>query len=153
MGGGRTTTVAKLDWADFVPSSEAEGEGEGERAYDIIFAADVVYEPSHVSLVHATIAALLRFPSPGAVPPACHLVLPLRPTHVTEHTAFDRLFPSNREGGTGEERCEKSDTEARHWRLVAKERREESATDGFGKRGDDREAKYWIYRIEWERVG
>ncbi|KAI5776519.1 S-adenosyl-L-methionine-dependent methyltransferase [Geopyxis carbonaria] len=57
-GGGGSVEVAELDW--FAVAAAAEGEAQGEGAYDLVVTADTVYEPSYVGALVETAWRSLR---------------------------------------------------------------------------------------------
>ncbi|KAI0640697.1 hypothetical protein C8Q79DRAFT_921059 [Trametes meyenii] len=69
-----------------------------DQPFDIIIGADIVYEPVHASWIGDTVSALLRRPDAveGYFTSAFHLLIPLRPTHVSESRAIDEVFPRAR---------------------------------------------------------
>jgi predicted nicotinamide N-methyase len=106
--GGQVTICARhLDWQYFVasPFNFRDHKGQGipkldetlRQRFDVIFGADVVYEPHQASWLKATVEALLRRPSmslPLSTPqPRFHLVVPLRPTHLKEYASITAAFP------------------------------------------------------------
>ncbi|KAH8827352.1 putative methyltransferase-domain-containing protein [Flagelloscypha sp. PMI_526] len=78
-----------LDWSDPEKSSLAH-----EEPFDLLFGADIVYEPEHAGWIRNTVARYLmmeRFTS-KETSPAFHLLMPLRPTHTTENATVESLF-------------------------------------------------------------
>lgn len=146
--------IKKLDWASCLSLQAPPGFA---RQFDIILAADVVYEPDHVRLVHAAVSCLLRFPEPGRDAPSFHVVVPLRPTHAAEHDGFDEVFSVDAPGSG----WIVPDDTGRRWRLVTVSRRERTADDGFGgKTGRPASAvsrskvtQYRMYCIQWQAIG
>ncbi|GAA5995475.1 uncharacterized protein JCM10292_005196 [Rhodotorula paludigena] len=156
--------VKRLDWRDYLSPASAPPDSE---RYDLLLGADLAYEPGQATLLHAAVSSLLRFPPPppalaGTAAPTFWLCIPLRPTHTAEQAELTSLFPlpSNppdpalvRRRPT--EEAGKSDA----YRLVSREREELRGPDGFGGRavrgrvGAKGEMRYWVLRIEWERVG
>ncbi|KAI0676147.1 hypothetical protein C8Q78DRAFT_964289 [Trametes maxima] len=84
-----------------------------DKPFDIVIGADIVYEPIHASWIRDCVSALLRRPDPveGHSTPVFHLLIPLRPTHVSESRAIDEVFPRARgtvigiEPGTAPKLC------------------------------------------------
>ncbi|SCZ96842.1 BZ3500_MvSof-1268-A1-R1_Chr4-1g06775 [Microbotryum saponariae] len=150
--------VSKLDWSDHqsalgsIRSHSKEG---GRKVYDLIVAADVIYEPDHVGLIHSTVAALLRQPDPRSTTTrfgeggTFHLALPLRSTHGLEMEAFEKTFPRVSSERDGREESGGGGGEA--WRLavVSEELiRAEKGDDGF-ESGNGVE-EYRLVRIRWD---
>ncbi|PIL24644.1 hypothetical protein GSI_12528 [Ganoderma sinense ZZ0214-1] len=81
-----------------------------DRPFDVIFGADVVYEPSHAIWIRDTVAALLPRCQPHPIlaqsesrAPRFHLVMPLRPTHTSESRMVEEAFPPVGTGGARSE--------------------------------------------------
>ena len=139
------TTVEKLDW-----STCLDRRVRVER-FDIIFGADLVYDLTHVALLHASVSSLLALPTLSTCP-TFHLVLPVRSTHEFEMEIFDSAFP----------RPEASTAEfvgsmhpmfgvTSKWvdcRLVSKKRREMIGADGF----KNKASRYIVYEIVWQAL-
>ncbi|KAI5476481.1 hypothetical protein MNV49_007728 [Pseudohyphozyma bogoriensis] len=139
-------SISKLDWSAFPSTTNGPHDVvPDEGRFDTILGADLVYEPQHTTWVHATVSSLLAFPSPSNPHPTFHLVLPLRSTHVAEHTAFDKMFTRENAKAIEDER-------GKRWRLVTKSREDASGADGFGGKDEARKVGYWVYRIGWEEV-
>ncbi|OSD04928.1 hypothetical protein PYCCODRAFT_1433261 [Trametes coccinea BRFM310] len=89
-----------LDWSLF---SEGAREASTSAApfdvrFDVIFGADIIYEPTHARWIRDTVAALLRQPASyggkmESTSPRFHLLIPLRPTHVSESRTVEEVFP------------------------------------------------------------
>ncbi|KAI9067917.1 hypothetical protein FKP32DRAFT_1562755 [Trametes sanguinea] len=94
-------TAHPLDWSLF--SEDALTKASALAApfdvrFDVIFGADIIYEPAHAGWIRDTVAALLRqSPCPGgrmdSTSPRFHLLIPLRPTHVSESRTVEEAFP------------------------------------------------------------
>jgi len=140
-----TVTVSHLDWKD--PSSYDTKFDEG--SFDIILAADVIYDPHHARWIKGVVKRLLVKPLPcdGGV---CSgemlgsgtfwLFIPVRTTgrHEGMIDTVRELFPSVRFGmGLSESTC---------LELVIVDSEEISRRDGIG-RAD--EVGYQLYRIGW----
>ncbi|GAA5899681.1 uncharacterized protein JCM6883_005953 [Sporobolomyces salmoneus] len=158
--------VETLSWDDYNPQLDLGGKQENdsrrivpeEKRYDVILGADLVYESKQAESLWNAVAAHLRFPSKSSStstqsPPALHLVIPLRPTHVNESIAVDTVFPSPETRiGQDQARIVRNE-DGERWRSIAREREEFSAADGFGSRGrGEKIIQYRSYRIEWEKV-
>lgn len=76
--------VLPLDWSQFSSPSPSPPPI---PPFDVILAADVVYEPTHAALIHSCVNHLL------AKTGTFHLVLPLRRTHDFETDAVSQAFP------------------------------------------------------------
>lgn len=149
--GSTDVAVKRLDWTDFHEGRSARS---STRQYDYVFGADLVYEPQHLEWLHATVSALLRFPSTDSPTlPTFHLVLPLRSTHASEHDGFDAAFSAEGDGMEGRDRF---DAEGRKWRLTTLERTDATGEDGFGgareRAAEGKVSRYWVYRIGWRRA-
>ncbi|KDE02373.1 hypothetical protein MVLG_07061 [Microbotryum lychnidis-dioicae p1A1 Lamole] len=151
--GGR---VSKLDWSDHQSDSgliRCHTKEEGRKVFDLIVAADVIYEPDHVELIHSTVAAFLRQPDPRSTRfeegGTFHLALPLRSTHGLEMETFKKTFPrvssernGRKESGGG--------GGGGAWRLAIgddKLIRAENGDDGLGSGNGVQE--YRLVRIRW----
>lgn len=108
--------TSKLDWNDLGVMQEVE--------FEIVLAADTVYEPTHGQLLHDVIRKVLH---PAG---AFHAVVPHRPTHSADIEAFERAFRS------GDSR-------------PASERRPIIAYNETLHVEDDEPLDYVYYRIEW----
>ena len=137
------TTVGKLDWSIYL--GQNHGRPTPEHRFDIILGADLVYDLSHIALLHATVASLLAWPTP-ATRPAFHLALPARSTHSKETEAFDSAFP--RQEATTKESGGIQDEYGKEWRLVSRRRREMVGEDGF----QNKASRYIVYEIVWQAV-
>lgn len=157
-----SSRVQTLRWDDFLTRGGGLREGGGGRAadvpggdarYDVILGADLVYEAKQAESLWAAVASLLRFPvsTLEADRPAFHLVIPLRPTHVHESESVDKVFPPS--SSCGDEARSVRCLDGKRWRLVARERQELRAPDGFGRMGEsERIVPYRLYRIEWQEL-
>ncbi|KAI0630469.1 hypothetical protein C8Q77DRAFT_1133220 [Trametes polyzona] len=95
--------VHPLDWSAFSGPTQSLPARQPplDEPFDIIFGADIIYEPAHARWIRDTVAALLRRPdNDGLEPhatqrgaPRFHLLIPLRPTHVSESRAVEEVFP------------------------------------------------------------
>lgn len=132
--------VKRLDWYDY----STDGNTEEEEPFEVILAADVIYEPAHVAGVLSTVSHFLRLDAAACL----HLVLPLRPTHVDVHCNFDSAL------GAAESTYARMDKNGVRWRLATREKLDAEGDDGFGGVGRAKGTKvdrYWVYRIGWER--
>ena len=136
------TSRKELDWADFISRPHKI---EPADKFDIILGADLVYDLSHITLLHATVAALLAFPTPTSRP-RFHLVLPARSTHSQELEVFDRAFPTP--SSIAEGFVMRQDAEERACRLVSWKRREMVGADGF----QNNASRYIVYEIGWQAL-
>lgn len=145
-------SIMPLDWSTFY-TSRLDPQPTRPRYYTI-FAADVIFEPSHVPWIHATVSALLDFPSSSSPSPTLHLILPLRRTHSDHTLRFDAAF-SPADIGRAEETEERTsvDEEGQRWRLSTQDRMTLRGPDGFGTGKEVRDdGEYWLYRIGWIKV-
>ncbi|KZS93348.1 hypothetical protein SISNIDRAFT_454519 [Sistotremastrum niveocremeum HHB9708] len=76
--------VCKLDW------SQATNGPPFDEAFDLIVAADVIYQDMHAEYIHGTVSRLLR-KAHGA---KFFLILPLRPTHEQHNQSVEQSFPA-----------------------------------------------------------
>jgi hypothetical protein len=136
--------IRKLDWLE-IHSRPLTGSTKLDETdqFDYIFAADVIYEPLHVSWIYSTVTALLRLPVNGQPQPRFHLVLPIRSTHSLETTTFETKFDPHRLIDIT------STDQKRGHRLVTKRNRTFWARDGFGAGGSEMR-QYLVYEIGWE---
>ncbi|PFH46934.1 hypothetical protein AMATHDRAFT_68785 [Amanita thiersii Skay4041] len=117
-------TACFLDWSNFSkpyqpPSTILTGSQDRSlqlfnEKYDVIFGADIIYEPEHTAWIKSCVSTLLRIPDrdtnvnvgthprsplnehfePEQKPhPAFHLMIPLRSTHLKESQSVELLFP------------------------------------------------------------
>lgn len=86
--------VRALDWREFLDHPRVSSPEDGLAApFDVIVAADVVYEAEQCSWLSACVSSLLR-PAQGNVPSGVfHLVVPVRPTHAVESGLIEAAFP------------------------------------------------------------
>lgn len=150
--------VSRLDWREVAAAWTPTSSPPQSERYDLLLAADVIYEPLHLTWLHPTISSLLRFPTANSPPPSLWLLLPLRPTHSLETRAVARAFsraPRAAEGegsDVGEELRGRwtKDGEGRRWVLRMGERGEVRARDGFSAMGNAGGVRlHWMCRIEW----
>lgn len=172
--------VQELDWRDFVPLPIRAGVAPhgaptslSTPRYDVILGSDLAYERGQATLLHAAVAAHLAFPEENRPPsvtvasrasarPACHLVLPLRPTHKVEMQEIESCFPQV--GPTAldpisDPALVRFGPDGRAYRLSTAARREIVAPDGFDSSHGRRLARpgagemtYEIRRIQWAIV-
>ena len=108
-------SAMQLDWQSFLTPMNTRDESYQESTppippcdalldhqFDVIFGADVVYEPHQAFWIKATVSSLLRRPHAQTVPKApgeiasdsrFHLVIPLRATHEPESASVFATFP------------------------------------------------------------
>jgi len=97
--GSVSVSAHVLDWAKF-PALDAP-DAPFDEPFDLIFGADIVYEAEHAHWIKNCVEKLLRKPSPsGRLPPAFHLIIPLRPTHTLESSTVEEVLSSSGKGGT-----------------------------------------------------
>ncbi|KAI8985644.1 hypothetical protein BD414DRAFT_488762 [Trametes punicea] len=97
---GISISAHSLDWSLF---SDAAADlttlvAPLDAPFDIIFGADIIYEPAHARWIRKTVSLLLRRPVGSGAPsdhaePRFHLLIPLRPTHVSESRTVEEVFP------------------------------------------------------------
>ncbi|KAG2072064.1 hypothetical protein BDR04DRAFT_1097347 [Suillus decipiens] len=86
----RSITTHFLDWSSF---STAPRPDYLAYSFDVIFGADIIYEPQHAVWIRDCLKGLLRRPSDMTVSPAAfHLVIPLRSTHAFESSTVESVF-------------------------------------------------------------
>lgn len=108
-----TLTVRPLDWLSYVttgplvtvgrdgtrdrsasPSLLAEPSERNAARWDVLIAADCVYETHHAGWIKETVKALLRLPDGDDLDGGVfHCFMPLRPTHVREVESVQLAFP------------------------------------------------------------
>ncbi|KAG8978814.1 hypothetical protein FRB94_014803 [Tulasnella sp. JGI-2019a] len=139
--------------------------------FDIIFGADVIYEPAHALWIKSTVQQLLRRPESASPLPSdvtasgnnapsgpflqrtaafFNLIMAVRPTHTEETYSVPALFPtkdavlSERGKARGDKETETKGYEA----VLAID--EDMEVVGMGETGRDEDAvRYLIYRIGW----
>ncbi|KDQ20775.1 hypothetical protein BOTBODRAFT_26794 [Botryobasidium botryosum FD-172 SS1] len=93
-----TLRVHELDWKQVhdTPSTQRLSPPL-DSPFDVILAADVIYEMDHAEWIKSTVERLLR---PGG---QFHLIIPLRPGHSREANTVERVFPmaGSSSGGVG----------------------------------------------------
>ncbi|KAF8340667.1 uncharacterized protein EI90DRAFT_3036407 [Cantharellus anzutake] len=84
---------------DFRGVTDPEGEKMRAHSFDLVLAADVVYELQHAEWLKATVQSLLRYPGHDATTtsqsvnnPLFHLVAPIRHTHRAELESIVQVF-------------------------------------------------------------
>ncbi|KAJ3496918.1 hypothetical protein NMY22_g19752 [Coprinellus aureogranulatus] len=108
--GNVSCTSAPLDWSSFPSTPPSELDESFKEPFDVVFGADIVYEPQHAEWIRGCLERLLAKPSPtkdskqeqqGAF---FHLLIPLRHTHTAESESVEKVFPVYTPGGgEGEE--------------------------------------------------
>ena len=90
----------RLDWELFSNDPKSRTDSLLSRPFDMIFGADIIYEPNHALWIKECLNFLLRRPdfsydpSATGLPPAFfHLVIPLRRTHRLESDSIEKVFP------------------------------------------------------------
>ncbi|KZW02927.1 S-adenosyl-L-methionine-dependent methyltransferase [Exidia glandulosa HHB12029] len=104
--------VRALDWRDYANANSNSADpttSSCERdtaslppAFDVIVAADVVYEAEQCSWLSACVRALLRRPQGDKPSGVFHLVVPVRPTHAIETELVEAAFPLRKPGAVYE---------------------------------------------------
>ncbi|PWN51372.1 hypothetical protein IE53DRAFT_410224 [Violaceomyces palustris] len=86
---------------------EGKGGAEEDGRFDMIIAADCIYDTSHPSWIRSVAEAFLSRPRGGHLvedddrfPPTLHMIVPLRPTHTKELESIYQVF-SKAGGGEG----------------------------------------------------
>jgi len=83
-------TTHFIDWSSFSTSHQPDCPP---HPFDVVFGADIIYEPQHAVWIRDCLKRLLRRPSEGtSSPTAFHLVIPLRPTHTFESGTVESVF-------------------------------------------------------------
>jgi hypothetical protein len=108
---GGTLTVRPLDWLSYVSSGPLVTVGRdgtrdrsaspslvgedraSEGRWDVLIAADCVYETHHAGWIKEAVKALLRLPDADDDGGVFHCFMPLRPTHVKEVESVQLVFP------------------------------------------------------------
>ena len=141
-----TISIEALDWQYFFDHKEDNTllGAPFNEPFDIIMAADVVYQPAHAEWVACTARKLLRRPAShstgdGRPPPAFHLISPIRPTHLHTSASIEEAFPYR-------DRALSSSGTGQAPRLEIVEVKHSARSKGVG-RAD--ESSYREYKIEW----
>ncbi|PVF95696.1 hypothetical protein CPB86DRAFT_710768 [Serendipita vermifera] len=142
-------SVQPLDWTTYPTLDESD-------SYDVIFGADIVYEPEHAELVQNVVKKLLRKPwqvrSGEEQDPENErfvqggifwLIFPLRPTHDVEVKCIERIF-GNEITSTPQERS--PTTAGAEWDLGILDIQTLQRRKGIG-RAD--EVSYRLLKIGW----
>jgi len=130
-------SVHQLDWSAFTQDAEV-----GMIPFDLIFAADVVYEAEHCGWLKACVSRLLRRPSSSDVHEhVFHLVIPLRSTHTFEIKAVEEAFPLVSSSSVSKEEGE--------FQLVALDVEEITRKVETGGQMSAKEMMYRWYKIGW----
>ena len=112
--------------------------------FDIVFGADIVYEPQHAVWIHDCLMSILSYPDGSNEDPVFHLVIPLRPTHTFESNTVEEVFGSK---GRGLEESQRELTILSKESIVC-----EAYEDGRSERSrTDDDVEYVYYRIGWTR--
>jgi len=96
-----TVTIHSLDWSRFGP--EDTKSHPFIHPFDLVFGADVIYEPEHAKWIRSCLTYLLRKPSDLSrsdyhkSSALFHLVSPLRPTHSSESNYIETIFSRGEE--------------------------------------------------------
>lgn len=147
--------VISLDWNYYHLSRTADAiysPSQAER-YDTIIGSDLVYEPNHMVLLHATVSSLLRFPnSSSEFVPTFHLIMAIRSTHAEESNSVLRAFSTASYDESMNVEWAKDfefsiDEEGTRWRLIAKTITLLTAPSGFLK-----ESEFRLFEIGWQRL-
>ncbi|OJA12362.1 hypothetical protein AZE42_04334 [Rhizopogon vesiculosus] len=85
-------TTHFLDWSSFSTTASPRPSSLS-YPFDVVFGADIIYEPDHAVWIKDCLKQLLRRPSERTLSPAAfHLVIPLRPTHTFESSTVESVF-------------------------------------------------------------
>ena len=168
-------TSHRLDWSHF-SSTYATGNPNPpnkpfDEPFDVIFGADIIYELDHASWIKSCLSVLLRKPDHPEIdiinnnnmymnrdPPAFHLVIPLRPTHVKESHTVELVFPFSEwcqgvRGGLGDDAARVVRGGSLEMCVLSKEvilcEAEDEEGDGDGGDGEDGGVSYVYYKIGW----
>ncbi|KAJ3854232.1 hypothetical protein EV368DRAFT_37229 [Lentinula lateritia] len=156
-----------LDWSSFSsPSDTTSGADTSSTVglFDVIFGADIIYEPLHASWIRKVVQNTLRKPSSEKDYPdrnktnrqggVFHLVIPLRPTFVAESNTIEQEF---RFGGPGSDKV-KNDLVILSREIIVCDAEEEeeddidqySVSDDVGNQaGEGNIVRYAYYIIGW----
>jgi len=91
-----TVTIHSLDWSQVGPGDTRSYPFT--NPFDLVFGADVIYEPEHAKWIHSCLTYLLRKPSQLSrsdyhnSSALFHLVSPLRATHSSESNYIETIF-------------------------------------------------------------
>ncbi|KAI0360910.1 hypothetical protein OH77DRAFT_1418956 [Trametes cingulata] len=103
-----------LDWSTYSTEgiTRPVTESPFDVPFDIIFGADIIYEPTHARWIRDCLTVLLRRPigaasdAEVALIPRFHLLIPLRPTHLLEVRTVEEVFPhSSGSSGAATDLC------------------------------------------------
>lgn len=87
---------AQSDWARQLDI------GSCQHSFDLIVAADCIYDPVHPLWIRSVAESLLKpADPPSGVQPLLHIMVPLRPTHQAEMQAVYEAFAADRPGERG----------------------------------------------------
>lgn len=138
----RSITTHFLDWSSF---STAPRPDCLTYPFDVIFGADIIYEPQHAVWIRDCLKGLLRRPSDMSVPPAAfHLVMPLRPTHAFESSTVESVFLKA---------CDVDPNSDADLVIVSKESITcDAHGDYMGGRGLGEDVEYVYYKIGWSNA-
>ncbi|KAG8216766.1 hypothetical protein J3R82DRAFT_7010 [Butyriboletus roseoflavus] len=134
-----------LDWSSFSPTmTETLPIPVLSAPFDVVFGADIVYEPQHAVWIRDCLTSLLSYPDGSNKDPAFHLVIPLRPGHTLESSTIEEVFSSKGRGSKGSQR---------ELTILSKESIVcEAYGDGKSERSNtDNDVEYVYYRIGWTR--
>ncbi|TFK47427.1 hypothetical protein OE88DRAFT_1666207 [Heliocybe sulcata] len=141
-----------LDWSQFSVSSLQLDAPPFDEPFDLILGADIVYEAEHALWIKRCVEKLLKKPACAAseVPPAFHLVIPLRATHAVESGTIERVFAC-----ADSEAAKVSSGEGGHvWdlRITRKDSIVCDGEDNVRFPSDGHEVEYAHYTIGWIKV-
>ncbi|WFD34423.1 hypothetical protein MCUN1_001264 [Malassezia cuniculi] len=84
-------SVVPLDWRDIYNGGSGLA-GDANERFDLVIAADCVYEAEHADWVAAVVREHLAFPRQDAPTPQLHLCMAVRATHAAETRSALRVF-------------------------------------------------------------
>lgn len=149
-----TVEAHMLDWQEFASSSGPKN-APFDQSFDLILGADIIYETEHALWIRTCVEKLLQKPSMHAPQTsahgqhAFHLIIPLRPTHASESSTVEQVFPRSENVITRkQETIGRAGDKIYELALTSMELIECEANSGISGRGDD-EVVYAYYTISW----
>ncbi|KAG8799343.1 hypothetical protein FRC17_007152 [Serendipita sp. 399] len=128
--------VSHLDWANCLSFSD-------QMRFDVVFGADIIYEPEHAALIKAAVEKTLKRPTPSdPLGGSFWLMYPLRPTHSLEIRTTEAVFGETVKVDTSHRDLEG----AKEWKLGVVETHSLQRRKGIGKRDD---ISYRLLKIVW----
>ena len=138
------TVVKHLDWSTFHTLPTATETRPQER-FDLIFAADVIFEKNHTEWIHATVSTLLAFPTFNS-DPTFYVILQLRTSHFRDLlNEFEQAFSELSSGF-----IDSIDEDRVRWKLRIRQKKKLKGSNGFSSEND--EQNYLLFEIRWASI-